>query len=119
MAKKKPSEIFEGKNSSLRKTFDEATKPTSKEVELREKLRDKFVTQCGLNDLIKKYGLIGAKVKIADFWLKELSLALVEQRRQISKHIREYMLYPKGLSKEEKRTNDLLQEIADEVKILE
>lgn len=39
---KKPSKIFEGENSSLRKTFDNATMADQKQPQLRERAREMF-----------------------------------------------------------------------------
>lgn len=54
---KKPSELFEGENSSLRKTFDETTSPTPKVLsrEVEERFRQAFHTFLHKDDHPRTY----------------------------------------------------------------
>ena len=80
----KPSILFEGENSSLRKTFDEATKDNSIEAKIREEFLHHFTVW---NDKYKFATLTGKEEyptpeMIADWWLakiKELKLQILEE----------------------------------------
>ena len=70
---KKPSEIFEGENSSLKKTFDSVTTP--KEEEIREEFAKNFRT--GLGAWHPNYEMV------TDYILKIRREAIAERDEEI------------------------------------
>ena len=76
---KKPSEIFEGENSSLKKTFDSVTTP--KEEEIREEFAKNFRT--GLGAWHPNYEMV------TDYILKIRREAIAERDEEIKKSIEE------------------------------
>lgn len=69
----KPSKLFEGENSSLRKTFNSVS--MTKEEEIREEFY-RYIEENAIKDKFVY------KDQIADFWLQKLSEAIAEEREQ-------------------------------------
>ena len=81
----KPSEIFEGDNSSLKKTFDEATKPSGERSV--EETVEEFKSKIYSNELTSDVEYLESKYepdpeKIADWLRQALTQAIEGERRK-------------------------------------
>lgn len=77
-----PSEIFEGENSSLRKTFDEATNTQTMEDRFNDEIHLEYA-------MSKNIDIEWWKKEILDFINQEISLARKEERERIVRWIQE------------------------------